>query len=57
VLQQWANHTRVDARPGTYTVHVKYATSEVRVDRDDLLSASMEYTVSEECSTRKMIDD
>ncbi|KAJ7243740.1 IgA peptidase M64-domain-containing protein [Mycena rebaudengoi] len=57
VLQQWANHTRVDARPGTYTVRVKYTTSEVRVDRDDLLSASMEYTVSEECSTRKMIDD
>ncbi|KAJ7109074.1 IgA peptidase M64-domain-containing protein [Mycena crocata] len=54
-ISDWTNKTVVDASPGSYTVDVKYATSEVRVDPDNLLSARMEYTVSS-CAHAKMID-
>ncbi|KAJ7621542.1 IgA peptidase M64-domain-containing protein [Mycena polygramma] len=53
VLSELANKTRVDVSPGTYTVDVKYTTNEVRVDRDNLLTAQMEYTVSEDCVRAK----
>ncbi|KAJ6465034.1 IgA peptidase M64-domain-containing protein [Mycena vitilis] len=55
VLAGLANKTRVDVSPGTYTVDVKYTTNEVRVDRDNLLTAQMEYTVSEDCVRVKMM--
>lgn len=34
---------------GTYTLHVQFATDEVRVDKDKLLASTLEYTVTEEC--------
>ncbi|KAJ7505730.1 IgA peptidase M64-domain-containing protein [Mycena galericulata] len=56
VLREWTNKTQVDAGPGTYAVSVKYATTEVRVDPDNLLSAYMEHTVSESCARGKPMD-
>ncbi|KAJ7134230.1 IgA peptidase M64-domain-containing protein [Mycena epipterygia] len=50
VLGEWTNKTQVDVGPGTYAVSVKYATNEVKVDPDNLLSDYMEYTVSETCA-------
>ncbi|KAJ7646200.1 IgA peptidase M64-domain-containing protein [Mycena rosella] len=52
VLPAWTNQTRVaPAHPGTYVVHVEYATPEVRADPDGLLAAAMEYTVSGTCGS------
>ncbi|KAJ7766478.1 IgA peptidase M64-domain-containing protein [Mycena maculata] len=52
VLPAWTNKTQVDAAPGTYAVDVKYTTTEVRVDPTNLLTAHMNYTVSESSCTR-----
>ncbi|KAJ6460434.1 IgA peptidase M64-domain-containing protein [Mycena vulgaris] len=51
VLSEWANRTVVAAGPGAYAVSVKYATTEVRVDPDDVLSAHTEHTVSGNCAS------
>ncbi|KAJ6584528.1 hypothetical protein B0H19DRAFT_1249484 [Mycena capillaripes] len=56
VLPGLTNKTQVDVAPGTYAVDVKYSTSEVRVDPNNVLSTHMDYTVSENCvRTRPMM--
>jgi hypothetical protein len=50
VLPGLTNKTQVDVAPGTYSVDVKYSTTEVRVDPKNLLTARMEYTVSKTCA-------
>ncbi|KAF8143807.1 IgA peptidase M64-domain-containing protein [Mycena galopus ATCC 62051] len=45
VLEKLANKTEVAVGPGRYGVEVKYATSEVRLDREGRLGARMEYIV------------
>jgi hypothetical protein len=49
-LEDLANKTEVEVGPGRYVVEVKYTTSEVRVDRDNVLNARMEYAVEGGCA-------
>ncbi|KAJ6615829.1 IgA peptidase M64-domain-containing protein [Mycena sp. CBHHK59/15] len=51
VLERWANRTRVevDRGSGTYAVDVTYSTTEVRVDKEGLLTAHAEYLISGGC--------
>ncbi|KAJ7062372.1 IgA peptidase M64-domain-containing protein [Mycena amicta] len=46
VLDGLTNKTQVSLPAGSYTVNVKYTTSEVRVDSHKLLTAQVNYTVS-----------
>jgi len=50
VQDDLTNKTHVVVEPGTYSVSVKYTTSEVRVDQDNRLSAHMDYTVTDNCA-------
>ncbi|KAJ6584529.1 IgA peptidase M64-domain-containing protein [Mycena capillaripes] len=54
VLPGLANKTQFDAEPGIYAAHVKYSTSEVRVDPDNVLSSYIEYIVLENNCGRAM---
>ncbi|KAJ7863462.1 IgA peptidase M64-domain-containing protein [Mycena olivaceomarginata] len=49
-LEDLTNKTEVEVGPGRYAVEVKYTTSEVRVDRDNVLNARMEYAVEGGCA-------
>jgi hypothetical protein len=46
-LEKWTNQTHVELEEGkaTYAVEVKYSTTEVRVDPENLLTARAEHTV------------
>ncbi|KAJ7223899.1 IgA peptidase M64-domain-containing protein [Mycena haematopus] len=50
VLEGLANRTEVKVERGVYVVEVRYATSEVRVDREGRLGARAEYTVEGGCA-------
>jgi hypothetical protein len=52
-LEMFTNKTRLElddeTAVGTYTIDVKYATDEVRVDKDGLLISGGDYTVAKRC--------
>ena len=56
LLAQFTNQTRleIDATEalGSYFVDVRFATGEIRLDKDDLLSSSIEYTIRDTCEPR-----
>jgi hypothetical protein len=55
VLKQFTNQTRLEIAGGdavgTYAIGVKFATDEVRVDKDKLLSSGIKYKVTHNCGT------
>lgn len=57
VLKEFTNHTRLeiagDDAVGTYAIGVKFATQEVRVDKDNLLSSGAKYEVTQNCNAQE----
>lgn len=54
VLKEFTNQTRLEIAGdavGTYAIGIKFATQEVRVDKDNLLSSGVKYEVTQNCNT------
>jgi hypothetical protein len=55
ILHEFTNRTRLEVdgqnAVGEYAVDVKFATNEVRVDKENLLTAAARYNITKNCGT------